>query len=99
MHRYRSQFPILGREVRGKPLAYLDNAATTLKPLEVVKAVEDYYSLNTANIHRGVHFLSEQATEAFEGTRQTVADFLGGRTSPGSCFYRGDHCVDQPRGS
>jgi len=67
----RNDFPILQREVYGKPLVYLDNAATTQKPRCVVDRItEEYYSVN-ANIHRGVHFLSQQATEAHEAARGT----------------------------
>ena len=67
----RSDFPILSREVYGKPLVYLDNAATTQNPKCVVENIEEmYYTLNS-NIHRGVHFLSQQATEAHEAARVT----------------------------
>ena len=68
----REDFPILSREVYGKPLIYLDNGATTQKPRCVVEAVtNEYYSVN-ANVHRGVHFLSQQATELHEASRETV---------------------------
>jgi cysteine desulfurase/selenocysteine lyase len=72
----RKVFPVLNREIRGKRLTYLDSAATTLKPLRVIEAVDRYYRHGTANIHRGVHLLSEEATSLYEATRATVKDFL-----------------------
>ncbi|MDE1920689.1 MAG: cysteine desulfurase [Candidatus Omnitrophica bacterium] len=75
-HRYRAEFPNLRINVHGKPLVYLDNAATTLKPRCVVDAVNAYYVTGVSNVHRGVHFLSEQATAAFEYSRQVVRQFL-----------------------
>ncbi len=69
-------FPVLSRDIRGKKLTYLDSAATTLKPLRVIDAVDRYYRHGTANIHRGVHLLSEEATSLYESTRTTVKDFL-----------------------
>ena len=72
----RDEFPILRQEVRGKPLVYLDNAATTQKPLAVVDAIRDYYLRDNANVHRGVHLLSERATKAYEGARDKVRRFL-----------------------
>lgn len=85
----RNDFPILQREVYGKPLVYLDNAATTQKPRCVVdRIMEEYYSVN-ANIHRGVHFLSQQATEAHEAARETVRAFLNARSSAEILFTRG----------
>ena len=72
IQKIRADFPILSREVYGKPLVYLDNGATTQKPRCVVDAITDeYYSVN-ANVHRGVHFLSQQATELHEASRETV---------------------------
>ena len=72
----REDFPILSREVYGKPLIYLDNGATTQKPKCVVESITDeYYSVN-ANVHRGVHFLSQQATELHEASRETVRRFI-----------------------
>ena len=68
----REDFPILGREVYNKPLVYLDNAATTQKPRCVIEAMtEEYYNVN-ANVHRGVHYLSQQATDLHEQARETV---------------------------
>jgi len=85
----RSDFPILQNEVYGRPLVYLDNAATTQKPRCVVeKLVEGYYHTN-ANIHRGVHFLSQQATEAHEDARRTVQRFLKARSASEIIFTRG----------
>ncbi|MDR1102507.1 MAG: cysteine desulfurase [Tannerella sp.] len=85
----RSDFPILQREIYGKPLVYLDNAATTQKPRCVVeKLTEGYYRTN-ANIHRGVHFLSRQATEAHEEARRTVRQFLNARSAAEIIFTRG----------
>ena len=72
----REQFPILSREVKGKPLIYLDNAATSQKPKMVVDALVNYYNGYNANIHRGIHTLAEEATAAFEATRDTVQQFL-----------------------
>ena len=74
--RIRGQFPLLAQTVRGKPLAYLDNAATTQKPRQVLDTLARYYAAGNANIHRGVHALSEDATEAYEGARGKVAAFL-----------------------
>ena len=85
----REDFPILSRTVYGKPLVYLDNAATTQKPRCVVEAItEEYYSVN-ANVHRGVHFLSQQATELHEASRETVRQFINARSSAEIVFTRG----------
>ena len=76
-HRVKEDFPILNREVRsGKKLVYLDSAATSQKPASVLKAMDDYYRFQNANIHRGVHTLAEEATAAFESSRKKVADFI-----------------------
>ncbi|KAA6338466.1 Cysteine desulfurase [termite gut metagenome] len=85
----RRDFPILEREVYGKPLIYLDNAATTQKPRCVVEAItNEYYSVN-ANVHRGVHFLSQQATELHEASRETVRKFINARSTGEIIFTRG----------
>ena len=85
----REDFPILSREVYGKPLVYLDNGATTQKPRCVVKAItNEYYSVN-ANVHRGVHFLSQQATELHEASRETVRRFINARSTNEIIFTRG----------
>ena len=85
----RAQFPVLDQQVYGKPLVYLDNAATTQKPLCVIDRERDYYLHENCNIHRGVHYLSQKATEAYEHTRQTVADFIHARESREIVFTRG----------
>ena len=72
----RAQFPILSQTVRGKPLVYLDNGATTQKPEAVIAAIDAYYRECNSNVHRGAHYLSDEATARFEGARQRVADFL-----------------------
>src|SRR3990167_2037698 len=72
----RKDFPILKREIHGKPLVYLDNAATSQKPRQVIEAISNFYEQHNANVHRGVHKLSEEATAAFEGARKKVADFV-----------------------
>ena len=87
--RVRSDFPILSTEVRGKPLTYLDSAATSQKPLPVIEAVDRYYRSENSNIHRGVHYLSEQATDAYELTRGKVAQFIGVADSDEVIFVRG----------
>lgn len=85
----RNDFPILQRTVYGKPLVYLDNAATTQKPRCVVEAIaNEYYSVN-ANVHRGVHFLSQQATDLHEASRQTVRSFINARSTNEIIFTRG----------
>jgi cysteine desulfurase/selenocysteine lyase len=78
--RFRADFPILRREINGRPLIYLDSAATALKPQCVIDAVVTFYTHYTANVHRAVHALSEEATEAFEGAREKVARFIGADT-------------------
>ena len=89
IYKVREDFPILGREVYGKPLVYLDNGATTQKPRAVVDAmVDEYYSVN-ANVHRGVHFLSQQATELHEASRETVRRFINARSTNEVIFTRG----------
>lgn len=85
----RKDFPILGREVYKRPLVYLDNAATTQKPRCVVEAIaNEYYSVN-ANVHRGVHFLSQQATDLHEAARETVRRFINARDVTEVVFTRG----------
>jgi cysteine desulfurase/selenocysteine lyase len=89
IERLRADFPILGRRVRGKPLVYLDNAATSQKPQVVIDAVTRFYSSDNANIHRGVHFLSERATLAYDAVRQKVARFLNAGSVREIVFTRG----------
>ena len=85
----RADFPILGRTVYGKPLVYLDNGATTQKPRPVVEAITNEYYNTNANVHRGVHFLSQQATELHEASRETVRRFINARSTSEIVFTRG----------
>ena len=85
----REDFPILSREVYGKPLVYLDNAATTQKPLCVLDAMREEYLNVNANVHRGVHWLSQQATELHEAARETVRRFINARSATEVVFTRG----------
>src|SRR6478609_3284694 len=73
----RAEFPILEREIHGRPLAYLDNGATAQKPLAVIESLDRYFREQNANVHRGVHTLSEEATALYEDARQTVAEHIG----------------------
>lgn len=89
IEKIREDFPILSRTVYGKPLVYLDNGATTQKPRCVVESITDeYYSVN-ANVHRGVHFLSQQATNLHEASRETVRRFINARSTAEIVFTRG----------
>ena len=85
----RSDFPILSREVYGKPLVYLDNGATTQKPLCVLDAMQHEYLNANANVHRGVHYLSQQATDLHEAARTTVRKFINARSDNEIIFTRG----------
>ena len=85
----RAQFPVLNQQVYGKPLVYLDNAATTQKPLCVIEREREYYLHENCNIHRGVHYLSQKATEAYEHARQTVASFVNAKNACEIIFTRG----------
>jgi cysteine desulfurase/selenocysteine lyase len=85
----RGDFPILSRSVRGKRLVYLDNAATTQKPQAVIDRLVRYYSEENSNVHRGVHYLSEVATAAYEGARTTVRQFINARSEKEIVFTRG----------
>ena len=86
----RNHFPVLERKVRdGKKLVYLDNAATTQKPIQVIDAISDYYKNNNSNIHRAVHALAEESTEAFEQTRDKVAEFLNIKNAQEIIFVKG----------
>ena len=89
IQKVRADFPILTREVHGKPLVYLDNAATTQKPLCVLDAMRDEYLNANANVHRGVHYLSQRATELHEQARETVRAFINARSSSEIIFTRG----------
>ncbi|MGE3076308.1 MAG: cysteine desulfurase [Dehalococcoidia bacterium] len=86
--RIRTDFPILRQEVNGHPLVYLDNAATTQKPRQVIDALVRYYETNNANIHRGIHTLAQRATDEYEGTRGKVARFIGANNSQDIVFTR-----------
>lgn len=89
IQKIRKNFPILSRRVYGKPLVYLDNAATTQKPRCVIEKIEAMYTTMNANIHRGVHFLSQEATEAHENARKTIQHFIGAQSSDEIVFTRG----------
>lgn len=82
-------FPILNQFVHDEPLVYLDNAATTQKPVQVLQALENYYKTDNANVHRGVHTLAERATASYEAVRQKVADFIHASSSKEILFTRG----------
>jgi len=85
----RDDFPILSRTIYGKPLVYFDNAATTQKPNLVIDAISNYYRNDNANVHRGVHYLSQQATGAFEDVRKKIAAFINAGSSNEIIFTRG----------
>jgi cysteine desulfurase/selenocysteine lyase len=85
----REDFPILNQQVRGHPLIYFDNAATTQKPRAVIEALHSYYEHDNANVHRGLHELSSRATEAYESSRQRVANYLGAVSADEIVFTRG----------
>lgn len=85
----RADFPILSRQVHGKPLVYLDNGATTQKPLCVIDKIREMYCSVNANVHRGVHFLSQAATDEHEASRRTVQEFIGAASSNEVVFTRG----------
>ncbi|SDL89819.1 L-selenocysteine selenide-lyase (L-alanine-forming) [Paenibacillus sp. OK060] len=85
----REQFPILHQEINGHPLVYLDNAATSQKPLAVIEAIKHYYEFENSNVHRGVHTLGSRATDAYEGAREKVAKFINARRTQEIIFTRG----------
>lgn len=89
VERIRADFPVLSEQVNGKPLVYLDNAATAQKPLAVIETLDDYYRHYNSNIHRGVHALSERATGAYEGAREKVRDFINAASVKEIVFTRG----------
>ncbi len=89
INRIRKDFPILDQKVNGQPLVYFDNAATTQKPLAVIQRISDYYLKENSNVHRGVHHLSQVATEAYENARKYVADFINAKESKEIIFTRG----------
>lgn len=85
----RNDFPILHQQVYGRPLAYLDNAASSQKPVQVIDAVSNYYRQDNANVHRGVHRLSQRATDAYEGSRSKVKGFINAASDKEIIFVRG----------
>ena len=87
--RVRTDFPALHQSIRGKPLVYLDNAATTQKPQAVIDALVHYYTFDNSNVHRGVHTLSARATEAYEGARKKVASYINAAEPAEIIFVRG----------
>src|SRR5271157_4731593 len=87
--RIREDFPILKQKVHGKPLVYLDNAATSQKPSKVIDAILGFYRHDCSNVHRGVHLLSERATEAYEGARIKIQRFLNASDSREIVYVRG----------
>jgi cysteine desulfurase/selenocysteine lyase len=89
VERVRADFPVLGQQVHGKPLAYLDNAATTQKPNQVIEAIDRYYRWDNANIHRAVHQLSERATREYEAARNKVQHFINAAHREEIVFVRG----------
>ncbi|EJN3238856.1 cysteine desulfurase [Listeria monocytogenes] len=89
IQKIRADFPILAQEINGKPLAYLDNAATSQKPKQVIEALTHYYEFDNANVHRGVHTLAARATDAYESARGKVAKFIHAREVAEIIFTRG----------
>ena len=89
VQKIRKDFPILDREINGRPLVYLDNAATTQKPLTVINEINRYYTEDNSNIHRGMHALAERATAAYENTRKSVARFINANESEEIIFTKG----------
>lgn len=85
----RKQFPVLHQQVNNRPLVYLDNAATTQKPLSVIEALEVYYKTTNANIHRGAHYLANKATVQFEGTREKIRSFINAKETAEIIFTSG----------
>ncbi len=85
----RSDFPLLAREVNGRPIAYLDSASTTQKPIQVLDAMDDFYRRLNANVHRGAYRLAGEATDAYEGARARVAEFIGAASPSELVFTRG----------
>ncbi|MEM7512500.1 MAG: aminotransferase class V-fold PLP-dependent enzyme, partial [Bacteroidota bacterium] len=85
----RKDFPALHQEVYGKPLVYFDNAATSQKPIQVIERLENYYKLHNSNVHRGVHFLSQTATDEYEGARKTIQKFINAAHEHEVIYTRG----------
>ena len=89
VNKIREDFPILKRKINNYPLVYFDNAATSQKPLQVINAIVDFYENHNANVSRGVHTLSQEATEMQQGTREKVARFINAQDSAEIIFVRG----------
>lgn len=89
IHKIREDFPILKKKIYGKPLVYLDNAATTHKPKKVLDTISEFYSTKNSSIHRGVHYLSEEASAAYEDTRETVRKFINAENVSEIIFTQG----------
>jgi cysteine desulfurase/selenocysteine lyase len=89
VERLRRDFPILSRQINGRPLCYLDNAASSQRPQAVIDTISDYYETSHANVHRGVHWLSQHATELYENSREKVRGFLNARSAREIVFVRG----------
>ena len=89
INQIRADFPLLSQEVNGKPLVYLDNGATTQKPQQVIDAISKYYKFENSNIHRGVHTLSQEATDAYEQARVKIQHFLNAKYSHEIIFTSG----------
>lgn len=87
--RIRADFPILGETVNGKPLVYLDNAASAQKPVPVIEAMDHYYRTSHSNVHRGAHTLGDRATVAFESARETVRAFINAASTREIIWTRG----------
>ena len=89
MNEFRKDFPILNQEVNGHPLVYLDSAATSQKPVQVLDVVRKYYDFDNANVHRGVHTLGNRATDAYEGAREKIRKFINARSTKEIIYTRG----------
>ena len=89
VERYRADFPILSTEVHGRPLVYLDNAASAQKPRQVIERVAEVYETGYANVHRGLHYLSEKATADYEGARETIRAYINARSTNEIVYTRG----------
>src|SRR5690625_7621543 len=85
----REQFPIVGQEVNGHPLVYLDSTATSQTPLKVIEAVDAYYRQDNSNVHRGVHTVGSKATDLYEGAREKVQKFINAKSSTEIIYNRG----------
>lgn len=85
----KSYFPILNQQVNGHPLVYLDSAATSQKPTQVIEAIKHYYEFDNSNVHRGVHTLGNRATDKYEGAREKVRNFINAKSTEEIIFTRG----------